>query len=256
MKVSEILEYINIISPLSLAESYDNAGLLVGSGDIEVTGIETCLDITNKAVDEAAAKGANLIVSHHPVIFHGLKTVPADSPVYRMIANGISAICIHTNFDITEGGVNDTLLELLGFEEREVLEPIHPNGLGFGAVCDLELGFTPRALAEHCKNTLFAEDIRYCGSPELEIKRVAVVSGSGGSLLRLAREKGCQALITGDIKHDVWIDANNIGMALIDAGHYGTEKCASHRIAALLSRSFPTVPVFAGESEKYPYKCV
>ena len=256
MKISDILEYINVISPLSLAESYDNVGLLVGSGENEVTGIATCLDITNKIVDEAIAKEANLIVSHHPVIFHGLKSVPAESPVYRMIANGIGAICIHTNFDITEGGVNDTLLELLGFASCGVVEPIHPNGLGFGAICDLELGFTPKALAEHCKQVLYAEDVRYCGSSELEIKRVAVVSGSGGSLLGLAREKGCQALITGDIKHDVWIEAHNTGMALIDAGHFGTEKCASHRIAALLSRSFPSVPVFACESEKYPFKCV
>lgn len=256
MRVSDILEYINVISPLSLAESYDNVGLLVGGGENEVAGIASCLDITNKVVDEAVAKGANLIVSHHPVIFHGLKSIPSESPVYRMIANGIGAICIHTNFDITEGGVNDALLELLGFASSGVVEPIHANGLGFGAVCDLELGFTPKALAEHCKNVLYAEDVRYCGSSEIEIKRVAVVCGSGGSILNLAREKGCQAMITGDVKHNVWIEANNIGMALIDAGHYGTEKCASHRIAALLSRSFPDIPVFACETEEYPFMCV
>ncbi|MBQ8170813.1 MAG: Nif3-like dinuclear metal center hexameric protein [Oscillospiraceae bacterium] len=255
MTVKDILDFINSVSPLSAAEKYDNVGMLVGDYNAEVTGICTCLDITNDVIDEALKKNANLIVSHHPVIFDPLKNVRAGTPVYKLIKNGISAICVHTNFDMTEGGVNDALLELLGFESAEVLEQIHPNGLGFGAVCDLSFGFTAKGLAEHCKNALYLESVKYCDGGK-EIKRVAVCSGSGGSFLEAAAEKGCDALVTGDIKHNIWIDARNMGFSLIDAGHYGTEKCASHRLAALLSRNFGGVPVFAADSDTEPCKYV
>ena len=107
-----------------------------------------------------------------------------------------------------------------------------------------------------CKQSLDLESVKYCEGSANAITRVGVCSGSGGDLLRQAKELGCQALITGDVKHSVWIEAHNLGMALIDAGHYGTEKCASHRIAALLSRAFPDIPIFAAESEKEPCRYV
>lgn len=250
--VEQVLKFLGTIAPMNTAESYDNVGLLVGSGADEVTGVCTCLDITNEIIDEAAKKNANLIVSHHPVIFDPLKKVAAGTPVYNLIKNGISAICIHTNFDMCEGGVNDALIELLGFESCGVLEAVSPNGLGFGAVCDLSFGFTAKGLAEHCKNALFLESVKYSSASKNEIHRVAVCSGSGGSFMQAAIEKGCQALITGDIKHNLWVEAQNSGFVLIDAGHYGTEKCASHRLAALLSRAFAEVAVFSAECEKEP----
>lgn len=252
MTVKDILDYINTISPLSTAESFDNVGLLAGNPTEKVTGICTCLDITNDIIAEAVEKNANLIVSHHPVIFDPLKSVLADTPVYNLIKNGISAICVHTNFDMSEGGVNDALLELLGFESSDVLQEERSNGLGFGAVCDLDFAFTAKSLAEHCKNALYLESVKYSSGSKNEIRRVAVCSGSGGCFIDAAIEKGCDAFITGDIKHNLWIEAQNKGFVLIDAGHYGTEKCVSHRLAALLSRSFGEVPVFSAETEKEP----
>lgn len=252
MTVKDILDYINTVSPLSCAEKHDNVGLLVGEPCGEVTGICTCLDITHSVIEEAVAKSASLIVSHHPVIFDPLKQVRSNSVVYELIRNGISAICVHTNFDMTEGGVNDALLELLGFERSEVLEVVHPNGLGFGAVCNVNFGFTAKGLAEHCKKALDLAYVRYSSNSKDEIRRVAVCSGSGGSTLELAAKKGCEALITGDIKHNVWIDAQSLGVALIDAGHYGTERCSAHRLAMLLSRSFGGIPVFAADNDTDP----
>lgn len=252
MTIKDILNYLNTISPLCTAEKYDNVGHLVGNAADEVTGICTCLDITNDIINEAITKNANLIVSHHPVIFDPLKSVKAGSVVFNLIKNGINAICLHTNFDMSEGGVNDALLELLGFESSEVLEVIHANGLGFGAVCDVNFGFTAKGLAEHCKKALDLECVRYSSNSKDEIHRVAVCSGSGGSMLNEAAKKGCEALITGDIKHNVWIDAQSLGIALIDAGHYGTERCASHRLAMLLSRNFGGIPVFSADNDTNP----
>lgn len=254
--VGEVLNYLNTIAPLSTAESYDNVGLLIGSANAVITGAATCLDITEEIIDEAVAKSANLIISHHPVIFQPMKRVMAESPVYQIIRNDISVIAIHTNFDMSEGGVNDALLELLGWESCGVVEQTQPTGLGIGAVVDLPLGFTAKALAEHCKKSLDLESVKYCEGEVQAITRIGVCSGSGGDLLQKAKVLGCQALVTGDVKHSVWVEAHNCGMALIDAGHYGTEKCASHRIAALLSRAFPEIPVFAAESEKEPCRYV
>lgn len=250
--VGQVLSFLNTIAPLSTAESYDNVGLLAGNSAAAITGIAACLDITEEIISEAASKNANLIVSHHPVIFHPLKRIIADSPVYQLIRSDISAIAIHTNFDMSEGGVNDALLELLGWKSSGVIEQTQPNGLGIGAVVDLPLGFTAKALAEHCKKSLDLESVKYCDGSVHAITRIGVCSGSGGDLLQIAKELGCQALITGDVKHSVWIEAHNCGMALIDAGHYGTEKCASHRIATLLSRAFPEIPVFSADCEKEP----
>ncbi len=251
MKIKEIYDYLNTISPFNTAV-HDNVGLLTGSMDAEVTGICTCLDITNNIIDEAVLKNANLIVSHHPVIFDPLRQVCPPNPVYKLVHNDISAIAMHTNFDMSEGGVGDALVELLGFTPTgDVLEPVHPNGLGFGSVCDLDFSFTPKALAEHCKNTLDLGGVRYTPINR-EIRRVAVCSGSGGSTMHYAIERGCDALITGDIKHNVWVDAINSDFVLIDAGHFGTEKCATHRLAALLSRKFGGIPVFAADSDTEP----
>ena len=253
MTVKEILQYINMFSPQEYAESYDNVGLLVGSEESEITGICCTLDITNSVIDEAIANGANLIIAHHPVIFSPLKRIPEWSPVAKLIKNDISAICIHTNFDMTEGGVNDSLLELLGFESSGVLEPVHANGLGFGAVCDLTLGFTVKGLAEHCKAALDLSCVKYSRG-ERAIRRVAVCCGSGVNekVMQLAREKGCDAIISGDIKHNYWTEAQDSGITLIDAGHFGTEKQAMHRIAALISRHYNEVPVFTADSCKEP----
>ncbi len=251
MTVKEIYDYLNSISPFDTAV-HDNVGLLTGSMNMEVTGICTCLDITNAVIEEALLKNANLIISHHPVIFDPLKAVSPPNPVYKLVRNGVAAIAMHTNFDMSEGGVGDALVELLGFTPSgDVLEPVHPNGLGFGCVCDLDFSFTPRTLAEHCKNALDLGGVRYTPINK-EIHRVAVCSGAGGSTMHYAVERGCDALITGDIKHNVWVDAINSNFVLIDAGHFGTEKCASHRLAALLSRMFGGIPVFTADNDTEP----
>ncbi len=250
--VGQVLEFLNTIAPMNTAESYDNVGLLTGNSAENITGIACCLDITQEIIDEALSKNANLIVSHHPVIFHPLKRVMAGTPVYSLVRSDISAIAVHTNFDMCEAGVNDALMELLGWQSSGVLEQTQPTGLGIGGIADLPLGLTAKALAEHCKKSLDLVSVKYCEGDIQAITRVGVCSGSGGDLLARAAALGCQALVTGDVKHSVWVEAHNLGMALIDAGHYGTEKCASHRLATLLSRAFPEIPVFTTDAECEP----
>lgn len=253
MTVENVLEYLNGVSPLNLAESYDNVGLIIGNKNDNVTGICCCLDITHEIIREAESKNANLIVSHHPVIFNGLKAIEPWNPVNGLVQKSISVIAMHTNFDITENGVNDTLLELLGFEKSEVFEVTRENGMGFGAVCTLPLSFTAKALAEHCKAVLDLACVKY-SIVERVINRVAVCCGSGVDVnsIKLARKKNIDAIISGDIKHNYWVEAHNSGIVLIDAGHYGTEKSVSHRLAEIITAKFSDVPVFSAECEKEP----
>lgn len=255
MTVGDILNYLNSVSPLKTAESFDNVGLLVGDVSAEVTGVCCCLDITHDVIKETAEKGADLIISHHPVIFDGLKNIPKWSPVAELIKHDIAAIAMHTNFDIAEGGVNDTLVELLEWESGGVLEVTQSDGKGFGAVCDIPFEFAPRMLAEYCKEKLDLGGVRY-SRVNRSIKRIAVCCGGGvdRTVMQLARERGCDAIISGDIKHNFWIEAENCGLTLIDAGHFGTEKAAAHRLAKLVTAEFSSVPVFSAECECDPCK--
>lgn len=253
MTVGEILSYLDTLAPLNSAESFDNVGLLVGGSTGEVTGVCCCLDITHAVIKEAVEKGANLIISHHPVIFDALKNIPEWSVPAELIRRDIAAIAMHTNFDIAEGGVNDTLVELLEWTSEGVLEVTQRDGKGFGAVCEMPLEFTPEMLAEYCKEKLDLGGVRYSRISR-PIKRIAVCCGGGvdRTVMQLARERGCDAIISGDIKHNFWIEAENCGMTLVDAGHFGTEKAAAHRLAKLVTAEFSSVPVFSAECECDP----
>ena len=253
MTVKDILEYLSGVAPLETAESYDNVGLLVGGADAEVTGVCCCVDITHDVIQEAAEKGANLIISHHPVIFESLKNIPAWSPVAELIKNDIAAIAMHTNFDIAPSGVNAALVKMLEFESIGSFEN------GYGAICEMTRDFTAKSLAEHCKARLGLECVKYSqNSTDKLLKRVAVCCGGGvdRDIMRLARKNNIDAIISGDIKHNFWIEADNCGIALIDAGHFGTEKAAAKVLAELVTACSSTnsaiIPVFAAECEHDP----
>ena len=239
MKISDIYTMLDEKFNFSSALAYDNPGHLVGSMQDEVNGILVCLDCTEEAVTEAIEKGANLIVSHHPVIFDGLKAVTEESIVFRLIRNGISVISVHTNLDQADGGVNDVLCQKAGLEKVE-------------KVADHE-GFLYRIgeLAEPLSAEEFATKVsksldypvKYVGE-NTHIKRVAVCSGSGGSMLYEVAEQGIDAYLTADIKHDVFMDAHAMGIALFDAGHFGTEDIIVAPLAEELKKAFPDIDVY------------
>ena len=254
MTVGEILGYLSESAPLETADSYDNVGLLVGDAGAEVTGVCCCVDITHEVIREAAEKGANLIISHHPVIFDGLKNIPAWNPVVELIKNDIAAIAMHTNFDIAPNGVNAALVELLGFESGGCFEN------GFGAICEMTRDFTAKTLAEHCRARLGLECVKYSQNVAEQklLSRVAVCCGGGvdRDIMRLARKNNIDAIISGDIKHNFWIEAENCGIALIDAGHFGTEKAAAQALSKLVTacanEKSAIIPVFSAETEHDP----
>ena len=140
MTVGEVYDYINTYAPFRLQDDFDNSGLLVGSRDTEVYRLAVCLDITNEIVEECERAGAQLIVSHHPVIFHKLARIDENSPVYKLVKSGISAICAHTNVDMVRGGISDLMYNMIGFGDPKnapVLHLVYPDkNIGYGRIRD------------------------------------------------------------------------------------------------------------------------
>lgn len=237
-KVSEIYAALCRIAPPELQMSFDNAGFLVGHADAEVNKALLSLDITGEVIDEAREIGAQLIVSHHPVILHPLRSVTAEGEgamVLRLIENRIAAICIHTNLDIAEGGVNDVLLEKLG--------AVCEGALGEGACGRFGVLRKPMTMPDFlafCKDSLHVNTLRYvdAGRP---VMRLAVMGGAGGGAVLDALAKGCDTYVTADVKYHQFLDAAELGLNLIDADHFCTENPVMPVLATKLRGDYPEV---------------
>ncbi len=216
--VSDIFEYIDSIAPFEKQCDWDNSGFIVGDKNAEVTKIGVVLDITNEAVRYAIENGIDLIVSHHPVIFRGIKTVMADDPTYLLIKNGISAICAHTSLDIAKGGVNDALADALGFKNATPLSDCGETEMVRVAEINALSG---RQLAKLCADKL-STAVSVADSGKI-IKKVALCGGAGADFMHDAAKAGCDAYITGEAKHHEFLEAKSIGLTLISAGHFETE---------------------------------
>ena len=244
--VSDILSFLDTLAPRGLAESWDNVGLLCGSGKQEVSRILVALDPFENVCREAVEVEAQLIVTHHPLIFDPLKSVTEDDPVGRCLRllcrSDISAINAHTNLDYAPGGVNDTLAAVLGLTAvQTILLPGKDYGLlRHGTVERQPLGdflaLVKRALG--CPGLRYAD----AGKP---VRHVAVGGGACGSELKDAVRAGCDTFVTSDVKYNQFRDAFDLGLNLIDAGHFATENPVTAVLARKLKARFPEVEVIS-----------
>ena len=246
MTVNDIYMFLEQIAPFKYQESYDNSGFLIGDKNAAITKICVCLDITLDVIAEAKKAGANLIISHHPVIFKAVKGINAKTPVYELIRNDINAVCAHTNFDVAF--MSDIMISKLGFEpSREIIEVTTPEGSGFGKIVNLPEFISADELALKCKNAFKSPVIKYINGGKF-VSRVGVCPGAGGSAFGFAAEKNCHAFITGEVKHSLFVEAKNIGITLIDAGHFQTEISFCNFLKNKLCEQFPDSSVFVAES--------
>ena len=250
MKIKEIINFTETFAPLSSAMEFDNVGLLIGSEERDIGCAVVALDITDDVIDEALENGAELIISHHPVIFDPLKSIPESSTVYRLICNNLSALCLHTNLDLSPVfGVNTCLAEAVGVKNAEFVEGecLYIGGLD-GEIKNEEF-------AEKVKNALCCEGVRYTLGGK-SVKKVAICSGSGGDLAPLAKAKGADVLLTGEIKHHEILEANRLGIAVVDAGHFKTEDIVITPLTEKLSNAFPNVRFIRSKngSDKIKFK--
>lgn len=254
VKVQQVLEILEQIAPPELACSWDNVGLLVDAGR-PVTSIMTALDITADVVRDAAESGCELIVSHHPVIFDPLRRVTAEDVPAMLLQNGISAICMHTNLDAAEGGVNEVLAGIFGMQDWEVFAD------GCGRVGEVDPITVPE-LARKAQAVLGGRCNRPRSGPAVQVKfadsgktvkRLAVISGAGGSLFAEAIAEGADCLLTGEANHHHALDAKRLGLSLIAAGHYATEFPVTAAVAAALRTALPEVEVLVSTENRDPY---
>ncbi len=230
-RIKDILDGLEKIAPTVLAEPWDNPGLQVGSYFQEISKIFFSLDPTLKALRSAGRRNAQLLLTHHPLIFKPLSrldinTHPGDV-IVEAAKSKVSVIAAHTNLDMAKGGINDILADLLELQHVEVLEKKdETESVGLGRIGDLPSAERLSALMKKVKKIFGADQIKVVGRKDEQVRRLAVVGGSGGSLVSLSFKRGADLLVTGDIGHHHALEAESLGIALIDAGHFHTEKKA------------------------------
>ena len=254
--VHEVLTFLETLAPRSMKMEWDNVGLLCGSRRSQVTKILVALDPFEGVCQEAAAIGAQLIVTHHPLIFQALKSVTDETSIGRSIQllcrEGISAINAHTNLDCAPGGVNDRLAAALGLSDIEVIDPMGVDDEGHAWGLLRKGTVQEQSLAEFLptvKSALGCEGLRYAdgGKP---VRKVAVGGGACASELMDAYRAGCDTFVTSDVKYNQFWDAKDLGLNLIDAGHFYTENPVTACLAEKIAAHFPDVEVKISETHR------
>jgi dinuclear metal center YbgI/SA1388 family protein len=257
MKCSEILKKFEEDFPLDAAEEWDNPGLLTGRPDSEIRTVYVTLDATDEAVEEAIRVGADLIISHHPLIFSPVRRVTDEDRVGRrllaMAEHHIAYLAAHTNFDVRK--MADLNEKQLGLKDTEVLMVTGERGgkpEGIGRVGALAGERTLSAFCGDVKRGLGIPYVLCYGDPDRVIRRAAVSGGSGKSVIEDAKRKHADVIVTGDIDYHTAIDSVADGLSVIDAGHYGTEYCFIDYMAGYFRKNFPELSVQKAEV-RHPY---
>ncbi len=255
-KVIDICAAIEDVAPRALQESYDNAGLQVGDYQMNVSAALLCLDVTEDVMAEAHKRSCNLVISHHPLIFKGLKCLTDSTPTERIVSyairHNIAIYSAHTNLDAASQGVNYEIARTIGMRNLAVLEPnkCDPNS-GIGFIGDIE-GTPVLEFLRQVKEKFKIRALRYSSSsPRLVVNRVAVCGGSGGYLIPTAVSLGADAILTGDVKyHDFTSWSSQILIA--DIGHFESELCTKKIFSRIIREKFPNFVTYFSETEKNP----
>lgn len=267
LKVRDIHKIMEEHAPARFKESYDNVGLMIGDKECEVTGILVALDCTLEVIEEAKHKKCNVILTHHPLIFKKPNNITTDTllgrKILELIKNDINVYSSHTNLDSIKGGINDIIMELLGFENYSTIEQSerrsdNDSSTGIGRIATLNKAITLSEMCDRMKTRLDISSVRYSGDDSSKVRKVAVINGSGQDYFNAAKKLGADCIITGDTTYHYVSDFNEEGISIIDAGHFGTEWPAMKAVAKWLggklkSKEFKN-SVVVSEKTKNPYK--
>lgn len=239
IKIKDIYDYINSIAPFENAEDWDNVGLLIGNMEYDVSKILVALDLNRAVLEQAIKESVNLIICHHPIIFKPLAKIQLGGMLSTLIANDINVICAHTNLDVAKYGVNFCLGKTLKLKNTKSLK----SGLGtfFGMVGELGRELEQSEFLEEISNNLGIDIIRYYFPTGKKIKTVACCSGSGTFMLQDAVAVKADVLVTGDVKHSAWYEAEANRIGLVDAGHFNTENVVIPELVRQIRSKFKEV---------------
>ena len=253
-RICDIYDVINAVAPFASQLSFDNSGLLVGDGGTEVTRALLCLDITPAVVEEAVTLNANLVISHHPVIFEPLKSLNSRELPYLLAQNGVAALCCHTNLDLSPVcGVNVALASCLGLRNVRAEDVFGEDSVLFSGCLEQEM--EPRDFARLVKEKLEAGAVWmvYGGRP---VKKVFFCGGAEGDENRHAVCRGVVGFLTGELKRHQAVEAARLGLTCVMAGHYETEKPFAAFLASYLKRRFPDTGFLLSRAEQAAFETV
>jgi dinuclear metal center YbgI/SA1388 family protein len=243
--LADVIAILEAMAPADLAEPWDNVGIQIGDRQAAVKAVRVALDPSPGVIDAACREGVDLLVTHHPLFFKPLKKIDLRTAMGRSVAqalrHGLAVFALHTNLDAVAGGLNDWLAERLELTRiRRLKEAAEAPGTphGIGRVGDLRRPMRLEELARFVKKKLDLELLRMAGAPGLEVRRVAVCTGSGGSILEAFAASGAEAFVSGDLRHHDAMDAAAAGLGLIDVGHYSSEQLMKSAVAGRLEKEF------------------
>ena len=270
-RIAEFVDFLESFAPVPLAEDWDNVGLLIGNRERDVSAAMTCLTLTPDVADEAVREKAQLVVSHHPVLFRPTQRLTADDAQGRMllqlIESGVAVYSPHTGYDSAAEGINHQLAEALELKNIGVLRPaaldngdVTPSpqldaahaAIGGGRFGSLSKPIELSRFVEVVAKRLGSAGIQYVGDAKRLVQTVAVACGSAAEFLTDAQTRGCDVLVTGEARFHACLEARTAGIALILAGHYATERPGVERLAAVLGDRFSDVRVWASGAESDP----
>lgn len=263
--VRDLITVLDKVAAPALAESWDNIGLMVGEPESEISAILIALDLTWEVLNEAKRKGCNAVVTHHPLIFTGMKAIRTDQPEGRILARALSdrlaIIACHTNLDKVPGGVSEMLAAHLGLVNSRVLVPdpavTELSRIGFGRIGDLPAPLAFEDFTRLIREKLDLQVVKIAGPPPAEITTVAVCGGSGSELAPAAMAAGAQVYLSGEIKHSMARWAESVGFCLVDGGHFATENVMVPGLAKLIRSGLAeldlAVDVLTTESQTSPF---
>lgn len=260
MTVNDVIGILERLSPLQNACSWDNVGLMVGDESAQVSKILVTLDVDEAALQKAADNGADMIVSHHPLIFKSINKITSDNITGRriitLIKNNTACFAMHTNFDIC-GSMGQAAADVLGLKNSRTLEVTDEDGNGLGRIADVADGGVMTAVqwAERIKKCFDIPNVKVFGDTKKNIYRAAVYPGSGSGAIKAAIEEKADLLVTGDIGHHSGTDAAAQGLVIIDAGHYGIEHIFIKYIADYIRENLPEIPVVEADI-KNPFQII
>ena len=240
MKVRDITSVIEAFAPLSLQESYDNAGLIVGRADDEVSKALLAVDVTEDVIAEAVEEGCDMIITHHPIVFHPMKRFNSASQTERCveeaIRRGIVLYAAHTNLDSTPQGMSWRVAQILELQNIEVMQPTSDDGAGFGVVGELGEAVESTQFMRRVMELFDVKAMRHSDIVKPEVSKVAICTGSGGSLIDTARASGADIYLTADLKYNDFMRHEN-SIILADMGHFESEYCAIQLLFDILSKN-------------------
>ena len=254
MTIAEIIKVVTDFAPLSIQESWDNSGVQVGATVGQCTGTLLCVDCTPGIIAEAVAKGCNLVIAHHPLLFRGLKRIsPGDNVVQQTVIDairaGVTVFSSHTALDSAPDGISWQMAKMLGAKVAGVLSPGADENTGLGVTAEFPEPISAQKLVAKIKSAFGSDVVRCSQVPDTAISRIGMCGGSGGEFIPMAIEAGCQAYLTSDTRYHDFVDYGK-RIFLTDIGHFESEACAKQIFYNVISEFFPNFAVYKSESER------